>query len=410
MAARRQPRWLPPRLAFAAVALACTVGPRHVVCLSRTAAPAIAHVGGAPAPAAAAVSTANPAAVSAANPFAAPPGITAWDVPAAPPGEPRKLSVQPPEDAVVMKTWVFVKESMGQIRSEVSQLMSVKDDIASMKKDLHDQEALWAQAEVNAIEENKKMEADLEVLRQQIHDGDALRKEVQDLKAAVESEKNVAADTWSRLQAEEEGRDLLRQFYHRRAQNLTGQLQILNGTDKAESSKAHETQLQLETDTVALRLKEAELQDQMKHGQEQVSLQQESANAKTADLNRQLESMKDGLARVKAQLGMSDQADQQRELAKVQMQIQQEIAQMVQVKQEQAQVIGECARLKDTRRVIRTAEKEKAEKRDLEARQLCQPVHGQLAVLQMLLGQCQASRQAAEAPAGLMPGASSVVA
>jgi len=83
---------------------------------------------------------------------------------------------------------------------------------------------------------------------------------------------------------------------------------------------------------------------------------------------------------------------------------------MVQVKQEQAQVIGECARLKDTRRVIRTAEKQKAEKRDLEARQLCQPVHGQLAVLQMLVGQCQASRQAAEAPAGLMPGASSVVA
>jgi len=212
---------------------------------------------------------------------------------------------------------------MGQIRSEVSQLMSVKDDIASMKKDLHDQEALWAQAEVNAIEENKKMEADLEVLRQQIHDGDALRKEVQDLKAAVEGEKNGAADTWSRLQAEEEGRDLLRQFYHRRAQNLTGQLQILNGTDKAESSKAHETQLQLETDTVALRLKEAELQDQMNHGQEQVSLQQESANAKTADLNRQLESMKDGLGRVKAQLSMSDQADQQRELAKVQVQIHQ---------------------------------------------------------------------------------------
>eukprot|EP00929_Paragymnodinium_shiwhaense_P044650 TRINITY_DN22888_c0_g1_i1.p1 TRINITY_DN22888_c0_g1~~TRINITY_DN22888_c0_g1_i1.p1 ORF type:complete len:402 (+),score=125.92 TRINITY_DN22888_c0_g1_i1:75-1280(+) len=310
---------------------------------------------------------------------------------------------QPPADAVTMKTWVFLKEAMRQLRDEVQQIMLVKDDMGEMKDDLKGQVGMWHKAEQDMTAENTKLASDLQALRDKVAASKA-QKEVDDIKAALEQEKHKTGEQWKKLKSEEEGRDMTRHFYQERARNLTTELQKLNATDRSEVAKRHEVQLQLETDAVALRLKSAELQDRLNSGKQAYELHQQQAQTKKAELERQLTAMRQALARLQKQLQETSKEAQQEQLAKAQADVDKMTVEMVRLAQDQSTVAAECTRLKKQRYDVACAETDKTQKRKEETRQLCQPVKGQLAALQMLLSECQASASAV-APPGMSPAA-----
>lgn len=307
----------------------------------------------------------------------------------------------PPADAATMKTWVFLKESMQKLRGEVQQVMLVKDDMAEMKDDLKEQEGLWAQAEKDLTAENAKLASDLATLREQVH-GNPIAMEVAAAKGVLAREKIKSTQLFKKLEADEAGRDLTRSFWKERAANLTKQVEHLNATDQAELGRQHEIQLQLETDTVALRLKSSELSDRLKSGMDAYQMAQRQANLKKGELEKQLMAMRQALARVQTQLHQTSQEMQQQQLAKAQADVDKMTAEMVQLAQTQSEVAASCSTEKSKRYEVACAERDKTQKRQEETRQLCQPVKGQQSALQMLLSECQA-KTAAVAPTGMSP-------
>merc|ERR1719265_2705444 len=300
----------------------------------------------------------------------------------------------------MMKTWVFLKESMQKLRGEVQQVMLVKDDMAEMKDDLKEQEGLWAQAEKDLTAENAKLASDLATLREQVH-GNPIAMEVAAAKGVLAREKIKTTQLFKKLEADEAGRDLTRSFWKERAANLTKQVEHLNATDQAELGRQHEIQLQLETDTVALRLKSSELSDRLKSGMDAYQMAQRQANLKKGELEKQLMAMRQALARVQTQLHQTSREMQQHQLAKAQADVDKMTAEMVQLAQTRSR-LRPRARQKSKRYEVACAERDKTQKRQEETRQLCQPVKGQQSALQMLLSECQA-KTAAVAPTGMSP-------
>jgi len=300
-----------------------------------------------------------------------------------------------------MNTWVFLKEAMGKLRGEVQQVMLVKDDMAEMKEDLKDQVKMWQKAETDMNAENAKMQSDLEALRKKVAEN-PVQKEVDALKNVLAQEKQKTSQLTAKLNSDEAGRDLTRSFWRERAQNLTAEIQHINATDQAEIGKQHELQLQLQTDTVALRLKSSELQDRLKSGMGAYQMQQRQANIKKAELERELNGMRQALARLQTQLGQTSRESQQKNLAKAQADVDRMTAEMVQLAQTQSSVAQKCQQEKTQRYEIACAERDKTQKRQEETRQLCQPVNGQMSALQQLLSECQA-KTSATAPTGMDP-------
>jgi len=116
-------------------------------------------------------------------------------------------------------------------------------------------------------------------------------------------------------------------------------------------------------------------------------------------VQRQLEGMRDGLLRLQEALRDTGSVEAQKaELAKVQVQLEQEVSLMVSVQQEQAHTVAECSRMQTVRHNVLRSEQKKAQMRANEAKELCDPVRGQLVALQQLLGECRLESSRSRSP------------
>eukprot|EP00927_Polykrikos_kofoidii_P013065 TRINITY_DN15682_c1_g2_i2.p1 TRINITY_DN15682_c1_g2~~TRINITY_DN15682_c1_g2_i2.p1 ORF type:complete len:372 (-),score=130.89 TRINITY_DN15682_c1_g2_i2:198-1313(-) len=297
----------------------------------------------------------------------------------------------PPPDSVTMKTWLFLKESMGKLRDEVRQIMLVRDDMAAMKEDLKTQEGMWRQAEKEQILENHKLAAEVQALRNEAIAGRNVKSEVQALRLGIEAERLKAKETKSAALQEELSRDHERTFYARRKEELNAKLRELNRTAEADIARAHQRQLDLQTDSVALTLRSTELHSKLNSGMQELVVDQQQATAKKDELYRQLDGLREGLARVQGQLQLSGTPEQQKaKLLEVQTKLDQEVAEMVTVKQEHNQVLANCANVNIQQKDVLRSERVKAQKRHRESIEFCQPVHGQVEALQQLVAHCRA--------------------
>jgi hypothetical protein len=297
--------------------------------------------------------------------------------------------VSPHPDAVTMNSWVFLKESMTQIREEVQNLLTVKDDVSSLQMDLKVQEALWITAEKDLKNENLQLAAQVESLRQQANAGQSTRTEVEKLQRDLAKAQHHNAELQLEAEHEKKRVDLEHAFYTQRRDNLTSLVQGINTGVQTEVMRAHDRQLQLETDGVALQLKTKELQQRLKTGLQNMRQQKLTATAEVGDVQRQLAGMHDGLRRLQAALSNAGSIEAQKaETAKVQGELEHEVRLMVSVQQEQANTIADCKRMHTAREDALCAEKRKAEHRKKEAKELCDPVRGQMVALRQMLDEC----------------------
>lgn len=295
-------------------------------------------------------------------------------------------------EAVTMKTWVNLKESIEMIRGEVINLLSVKDEVAHLQSDLKTQEEVWHTAETDLTKDNAELIERAAALRAELrakYNG-SLWEEVQALGKQVEEEKRMGQSHAQEAEHDKKQEALERSFYQERRDNISAMLRQFNSSVDVEVQAAHQKQLQLETDAVALALKSSELGDRLTGGAEELARRTQVAAVEALELQRQLGSMRDGMARVEASLHNSLAVNtSMTELGHLQAELKDEVATMVTVQQEQARLDAQCARLRTERSDAMCAEKRKAEKRQHEANTLCSTVRGQVASLHQMLAECE---------------------
>lgn len=299
-----------------------------------------------------------------------------------------------------MKSWTFLKESMDKIGDQVKEILSVRNDISTIQEDLKTQQQVWQQAELQLNQENAKLVAELEGVRNEVSKGASVRDEVLKLQQSVDDTKRLNQSLWSEFGQEQKRYDIEKSFLVQRKANLTSQLEEVNRTANEEVRQAEDQTLQLQTDQVALRLKVGELQDKLQSGQKELLSLQQLALQEKKDLERQLAEMHEGLVRVQEQLVPPEPL--LHEKAMLEAQLQQETAGLIKLQEAFNQVDLDHKAKMQARQMVLGSEKGKAETRRTEAVQFCQPVHAQNEVLQRSLEECQ-SGSVAGSPAGAIP-------
>jgi len=297
-------------------------------------------------------------------------------------------------DVVTVQTWSFLKDSMEKIRNEVKEIMSIRDDVGMLQNDLKSQEGMWRTAEKNLQDENAALQKQAEELKLQVQAGEGIRAEVQGLKIQIAEAKQNSDASWNEAHHEHDQMMFEQKFYGERREKLVQMMKDLNSTIADEVAKAHEKQLQLETDGVALKVKAGELQDRVNNGAKELMLQEDKASAKTLDLQRQISGMHDGMSRVQNDMaGKGAILAAKGELQRMKVQLNQEISSMVTVKEEQGHVVAQCTKERNARHSALIAEQAKAQRREREMQELCQPVNGQLMALKEMFSHCKALEQ-----------------
>mmetsp|Transcript_30243 Transcript_30243/g.94117 ORF Transcript_30243/g.94117 Transcript_30243/m.94117 type:complete len:335 (-) Transcript_30243:66-1070(-) len=305
-----------------------------------------------------------------------------------------EVALDTPPEALTMNTWASLKESLGKIVNEVRQIVLVKNDIGMLQEDLKSQEQLWRQAELDLGSENIKLRLLVAKLQGEAQKGAAVEAEVTELQHRIEDAKARNQKMRQDFQQEEMQMAMENNFTQRRQQQLSKQLKALNASADHEVRLTRKRQMQVRSAEEALRLKAAELEDQLRDGQKELPLQAQQSAAKTRELKRQITEMKQGLRRMVGQIQPREQLE--RELESLQAQLKEETMVIINVKQQQVEVVARCDRERKERQEALYAEESKAKTRRKEMLQLCGAMRGQRAVLQQMVSSCEA---AASAPA-----------
>lgn len=305
-------------------------------------------------------------------------------------------------EAQTVGSWVFLKSSMDLIRKQVQHLLDVKDDVLSMRQDLQIQEDVWKTSEGDLKHEIGQLAEKLQTLRQQVNAGESTWHKVQERRQSLAEAK--AHNDRLQLEAHHEKSriDMEHSFLTARRQNLSALVTAIDANIEKQVMQANDRQLKLETDGVALQIKATELKQRLNNSQRELEQKKLTASAEIQDVQRQLSGMHDGLTRLQHSLNSSTSIEAQKgELAKVSLELEQEVALMVSVQQEQADTVAECKRMHTVRSDALSSEQKKAELRKGEAKELCDPVRGQIVALRQMLEECRLNANANVIPSGL---------
>lgn len=301
---------------------------------------------------------------------------------------PQSLVRNPPSEATALKSWAFLKESMGKIGDQVMQLMLIRKDVTSIQDDLKTQVELWHQAQMELGQENAKLCQEEKQLETDVRVGDAVRLEVTKLEELVEEEKRRATAEKNQAAASGDQKAMQMQALEGRRKHLQDQLSVLNATTHAAEEADQKRNLDLQNDGAALAVKIAELQATVKDVEKQITLEKSKAAAETVELQKHLADLKEGVKHMTSQIVPLEPILAEQE--KLKQELKQKTAELVGLQQAQNQPAIECQVATQELNKVLAAEQYKASTRNQEAAGYCQPVKGQHDVLEQELAACQA--------------------
>lgn len=312
----------------------------------------------------------------------------AWGPHAAGQYIPQSVLKQPPPEATTIKSWAFLKQSMGKLGDQVMSLMLVRKDVGAMQDDLRSQVQVWRQAEIEIGQENGRLAAQLKALEEEVRAGETVRlelakaeQEVAAAKARRDLELANRASQQKRLTLENTGLE------SRRAQLLEQVRQVNASALEAEKAfqKGH---LELLADSTALKAKIAELEGRLTDGHGHLVAATEQAKADQANMERHLADLRAGVVHVATTLKEGPQL--QAELGHLQEQLKASTAELVSLQQANSVATSSCHIEEDELARVLAAEQTKASARHKEAIEYCQPIHGRHDVLQQEVAACAA--------------------
>jgi len=316
--------------------------------------------------------------------------------------------LKPMPEATTMKTWSFLKESMVKIGDQVRQIMSVRDDMAMLQKDLSLQEKLWHQAEITLKQENAKVRGEVMDLKGKVKVGSKVKGELMKVKQSLEEEKRRGTDLDNEEDMQNKKWQLELEFLRNRKNNVTALHKKVNETASLEISRVEAVQLQLQKDAVTLRLASGNMQDQKKNGQEKMQFEESKAIAEHAELQRQINAMEQGLKRIQGKLKAKNFFDAEELTLKTG--LRQETDTILNLQSEHQQIVTECNKEMQEQDAIKCSEKGKLSSRLAEKTQFCNAIQVQNEVLKqdvvkcgLLAGVGARPAQAPAMPPGLVP-------
>jgi len=314
--------------------------------------------------------------------------------------------LKPMPEATTMKTWSFLKESMLKIGDQVRQIMQVRNDMAMLQQDLTLQEKLWHQAEIELNQDNAKLRGQAESLKKEVQVGAKVKRDLMKVKQLLEEEERKTSDLNREAEMQEKKWQLEVKYLDARKNNVTALHKQVNETASKEISRAEGVHLQLQKDTVTLRLALGDFQDRLKNGEERMAFEGSKALAQEADLKRQISAMKDRLERIKGKLKPAHTFDTEEIRLKVNMR--KETDTILALQSEHQQIVVECTKEMAEQDAIKCSEEGKLRGREAEKTQFCNAILVQNQVLKQDLAQCGmlvgiGSPGAPAMPPGLVP-------
>lgn len=292
-----------------------------------------------------------------------------------------------------MKSWSSLKDTMNTIGNQVSEILEVRQDLKAIKSDLVTQEAVWHEAEQQLISKNDMLKTEASKLRVEVQSGAALPYAVLQAKERVQAEivrrqaMGKEAAQVQQLMATEK-----LSWQTRKASLIAMVAQERNRTDQ-EVAKAHEQQLQLQSDAGVLRLKVSELQDTLKTQNEELAVQVQKHALEVNELKKQLNAMYTALAGIHKKLepygqGSVEQEQFRKMKARLQEKLKQETAAIIQLQLQHQQGVAKCGEELQAREEVRVDEMQKVQTRTADAEQFCSQIQLEHIALTQRLGEC----------------------
>lgn len=315
--------------------------------------------------------------------------------------------LKPLPEATTMKTWSFLKESMMKIGDQVQKIMEVRNDMSMLQKDLSLQEKLWHQAELELKQENGKLQGQVAELKRKVQEGSKVRAELMKVEQAREEENRRATDLANEEDVQNKKWQLELEFLRNRKDNVTSLHKKVNETASIEISRAQAVHLQLQKDSVTLRLAIGNMQDHKKSEQEQMQFEESKAMAEHAELKRQIVAMEQGLKRIQGKLKPAHFYDA--EQLQLKQGLRQETDTILNLQSEHQQIVTECNKEMQKQDAIKCSENGKLMSRQAEKTQFCNAIQVKNQVLNQDLAKCNMMtgvgqpQIAVSMPSGLAP-------
>jgi len=302
--------------------------------------------------------------------------------------------VRPLPEAFVMKSWSSLKETMNTLGNQVSEILEVRQDLRSIKSDLATQEAVWQEAENQLKLKTDALKTQNAQLQVEVQKGSALPYDLMKIKEQVRAEtlrrqalSNEAAHVQQLMITEKAS------YEARKASLLDLITKERNRTDQ-EAAKAHEQQLQLQSDAGTLRLKISELQDKLKTQNDELDVKKQKHAQQVNELKKQLDSMYASLAGIHKTLepygkGAAEQEQFRMMKAQLQEKLKQETATIIQLQLQHQQDVAKCGEELQAREEVRADEEQKVQTRTADAEQFCNHIQLENLALTQRLGECR---------------------
>jgi len=260
--------------------------------------------------------------------------------------------------------------------------------MSDLQQDLKAQEKMWRGAEEDLSKENVALGHRVESLRQKVQQGNSLDEEVRELERKIEEAQNAGKLAREKFEADEKQMKIKMEYFQERDQQLLQELKNVDDLARSEIDKAREKQAQLDEAGQSLRLRKAELEDQLKDGKQQLPMLKQQDAAKIRELNRQLAEMQAGFKRMKSQ--MKPKLEVEQDMARLEVNRKEATMEVIKVKEDQVALAAQCEHDLNRRREVLYAEESKAQARHQEMLQLCGAAKQKNDVLKQMAAACDA--------------------
>merc|ERR1719491_2651144 len=123
-----------------------------------------------------------------------------------------------------------------------------------MQKDLTQQQKMWQQAEIEFNAENAKLQAEMQQLEKEVQAGNKVKRELMKAQQGLAEEERKTEDLNNQAEMQKKKWDLEVKYLNNRKDNVTALAKEVNETASKEISRAEGVHLQLQQDSVTLRL------------------------------------------------------------------------------------------------------------------------------------------------------------
>mmetsp|Transcript_59427 Transcript_59427/g.141609 ORF Transcript_59427/g.141609 Transcript_59427/m.141609 type:complete len:312 (-) Transcript_59427:31-966(-) len=290
------------------------------------------------------------------------------------------------DKTISLKAWGSVKDAIKTVTEQAMEVEAVRSDIGILQSDLKMQESLWHQGEQQLEAENADLEKRVRELQEEVRKGASVLQTVRELQASVQDETLRKGAVEQQRQHDKAQQDLELNFLQDRRRNLTAYLTKLNDSAKTEVDKHHKQQMQLETDAVALKVKSAQLESLVRDNFKRLRVQSDTETVKVEDLQHQLASMREALAKLQQQL---NQGPTEATLTDASQSLKQETAKVAQLQSDKATALGTCKIQTENLKKAVAAEQQKLSKQQATTTSFCSRTELQNEALQKLVTACE---------------------